>query len=164
MKCHDWQDLILTDYLDKQMSKEQMVLVEEHLSDCSQCREFAANARKAVVEPFKYAQKVEPSERVWHNIKAVIGEEEKVEEFVGLWGRIREIVFIPKPAMALAATVIVIMAVTFTFDHYNQQFQVTKRAVTQSEADDINYALDELAAYSGENGFYEQTGIEEYFL
>jgi len=164
MKCHDWQNLILTDYLDNQMSKEQTVPLEEHLSACQECREFVTHARKAVIEPFKYVQKAEPSERVWRNIKEAIGEGQETEEFVSLWDRIKEIVFIPRPAMALATTVIIIMAVTFIFNHYNQQFQMAKHAVIQSEMDDINYALDELAAYSEENNFYEQTGIEEYFL
>lgn len=164
MKCHDWQDLILTDYLDDQMSKEQTVSLEEHLSACQECREFVAHARKAVIEPFQYAQKAEPPEKVWQSIKEVIGQGQDAEELVSFWDRIREIIFIPKPAMALATTVIVIMAATFTFNHYNQQFQIAKYAVTQSETDDINYVLDELAAYSEENNLYEQTGIEEYFL
>jgi len=134
------------------------------LSDCSQCREFTANARKAVMEPFQHAQKVEPPEEVWQNIKEAISQEQDVNEFVSLWDRIKEIVFIPKPAMAFATIVIVLIAATFTFDQYNQRFQRAKYAMTQSETDDIDYALDELAAYSEENNLYEQTGIEEYFL
>jgi len=164
MKCREWQDLILTDYLDDQMDKEQVARLEEHLSVCEECREFSTHARKAVIEPFTQAQKLEPSEKVWQNIKGAIAEEQEAGEFVSLWDRIRTIVFIPRPAMALATIVIVLMTVTFTFNHYNQQFQSTRRAVIQSQEDDIDYALDELASYSEENGFYELTGIEEYFL
>ena len=164
MKCNDWQDLILTDYLDDQMSKERTIQLEEHLSTCQECREFVAHARKAVIEPFENAEKAQPSEKVWHNIKDAIGEEQEAEEFVSLWDRIRAIIFIPKPAMALATTAIVLVAATFIFNHYHQQFQMAKYVAMQNQVDDINYVLDELAAYSEENNFYEQTDIEEYFL
>lgn len=164
MKCHEWQNLILTDYLDGQMNRVQVDLLEEHLSDCGECREFAVHARKAVVEPFDNAQKGEPSEAVWQNIKEAIGEEREVKALVSLWDRIKEIVFLPRPAMAFATIVIVLMAVTVTFNHYDQQFQVAKHAALVSQVDDISYAIDELALYSEENGFYEKTGIEEYFL
>lgn len=164
MKCCEWQDTILTDYLDDQMDKEQMAHLEKHLSICQECREFAAHARKAVIEPFEHAHRAEPSQEVWRNIKEAIAEGKEVVEFVSLWDRIRAIVFIPRPAMALATTVIVLITVMVTFNHYNQQFQSTRRAVIQSQEDDIDYALDELASYSEENGFYELTGIEEYFL
>jgi len=164
MKCNDWQDLILTDYLDDQMSKERTIQLEEHLSACQECREFVAHARKAVIEPFESAQRVEPSEKVWHNIKDAIGEEQGAEEFVGLWDRIKEAVFIPKPAMAFATVIIALLAATVAFDHYNQQFQTAKYIAIQNQTDDINYALDELAVYSEENNFYEPTEIEEYFL
>jgi len=164
MKCHEWQGLILTDYLDDQMNKEQIVQLEEHLTACRECREFAIDARKAVIEPFEYAQKAEPSEQVWQNIKEVIGAEREPEVFVSLWDRLKEIIFIPKPAMALTTVIIALLAATVTFNHYNQQFQTAKYVAIQNQTDDINYALEELAVYSEENNFYETTGIEEYFL
>jgi len=164
MKCREWQNLILTDYLDDQMSKEQAVQLEEHVSDCAECREFIAHARKSVIEPFECVEKAEPSEQVWQNIKEAINEGQEAEDYVSLWDRIREIIFIPKPAMAFATIVVVFLAVTFTFDHYNQRFQTAKYAMIKSQADDIDYVLDELAIYSEENNFYELTGIEEYFL
>jgi len=163
MKCHDWQNLILTDYLDNQMSKERTASLEDHLSACQECREFVTHARKAVIEPFKYAQKVEPSERVWQNIKEVIDEEKSVE-FVSLWERFKKVVFIPKPAMAFTTVIIALLAATVTFDYYNQRFRITKSPITQDQTDDLNYVLDELAIYSEENNFYEITDIEEYFL
>jgi len=164
MKCSDWQNLILTDYLDDQMSKEQTIQLEEHLSVCQGCREFVVHARKAVIEPFEHAQKAEPSEQVWQNIRDVIDEEQESEGFVSLWDRLKEIVFIPKPAMALSTVIIALLAATVTFNHYNHQFQMAKYVVIQDQTDDINYVLDELAVYAEENNFYETTGIEEYFL
>ena len=164
MKCHDWQDLILTDYLDDQMSKEQTIQLEEHMSACRECREFVAHARKAVIEPFEHVQKTEPSEQIWQNIKEAISEERESEDFVSLWDRFKEIVFIPKPAMAFATVIIALLAATVTFDYYNQQFQTAKYIAIQDQVDDVDYVLDELAVYSEENNFYEITGIEEYFL
>jgi len=164
MKCNDWQDLILTDYLDDQMSKEQTIQLEEHMSACQECREFVAHTRKAVIEPFEHVQKTEPSEQIWQNIKEAISEERESEDFVSLWDRFKEIVFIPKPAMAFVTVIIALLATTVTFNYYNQQFQMAKYIAIQDQADDVDYVLDELAVYSEENNFYEITGIEEYFL
>ena len=164
MKCHEWQDLILTDYLDGQLGKEHTAQLEEHLSGCQECQEFVTSARKAVIEPFEHAQKAEPSETVWHNIKKAINEEQECGESVSVWERIKEVIFILRPAMAFATVIIVLLAATVTFDRYYQQFQAAKVIAIQNQANDINYALDELAAYSEENNFYETTGIEEYFL
>jgi len=164
MKCHEWQDLILTDYLDDQMSKEQITQLEEHLTACLECREFAIDARKAVIEPFEHSQKAEPSEQVWQNIKEVISEEQESDGFVSLWDRFKGVVFIPKPAMAFTTVIIALLAVTVAFDHYNQQYQTTQQVAKQDQMENIDYVLDELAIYSEENNFYETTGIEDYFL
>ena len=164
MKCSNWQDLILTDYLDNQMNEEQTTLVEEHLSDCRECREFAANARKAVIEPFENAQRKEPSEVVWQNIKKAISEEQEEGEFVSLWERVKETIFIPKPALAFAAIAIVLVIGVLILGGYNHRLQIAKNAALQDQSDDVDYVLDELAAYSEENNFDEPTGIEEYFL
>jgi hypothetical protein len=164
MKCSEWQEIILTDYLDDQMGKEQAVQLEEHLLACHECLEFVSIARKAVIEPFEHAQKAEPSERIWHNIKKAIGEEQESEDFASWWDRIKGFIFIPKPAMAFATVVVVLLAATFTFERYNQQFQISKRAVIQSQIEDITYVVEELASFSEENNSYVLTGMEEYFL
>ena len=164
MKCREWQDIILTDYLDDQMNKEQVVQLEEHLSSCQECREFSANARKAVIEPFEHVQKGEPSENVWHNIKEAISENQDEREYVHLWDRIKELVFIPRPAMAFTTIAILFLSVTLVLNNRNQQLQIVKSVLMQSQMDDVSYAFDELAYFSEENGLYEETDIEEYFL
>ena len=81
---------------------------------------------------------------------------------MSVWGRIRDLVFIPKPAMAFAVTIVAIMTVAVTLNYHQQQ--TVRATILESRAEDIDYALDEFASMSEENGLSEQMEIERYFL
>ena len=44
--CKKSQELMLTDYLDDQMTAKEKARIEEHLESCRKCREFSIAARK----------------------------------------------------------------------------------------------------------------------
>jgi len=163
MDCDEYQNRILTDYLDNQMNENERETLEKHLLSCRNCHEFYQSARKAVMEPFEEAQRGEPSEQVWQNIKNAISEEKNVPETTGLLDWLKGFSLVPKPAVVFAITFVFIMGVAVTVNN-TQQFRITKNAITQSQAEDISYALDELASISEENSAYERSDIEEYFL
>jgi len=159
MNCRDCQELILTDYLDNQMEKGEREKIEGHLSSCPGCREFAFNARKTVMEPFEHAQRPQPPESVWHNIKEAISDERSVEDRISLLDKLRNFIAIPKPAMAFVMIVVLLVAVKLTVNSQWQRMETAKGAI-----EDISYVIDEIAYLSEENGFDELTDIEEYFL
>ena len=159
MNCKDCQELILTDYLDNELNKEERGKIDQHLSSCSGCREFALNAQMAVMEPFVAAEKPEPPERVWHNIKAAIREGQNTEGRISFLDKIKDFLIIPKPALAFAM-VLVLIVMAKAMIHVQGQ-----RAETAiSEIEDISYAMDEIAYLSEDNDFNQLTEIEEYFL
>ena len=82
MNCKKIQDLILTDYLDDQISEKEKRPIEEHLSHCRFCRDFAAAARKVGAGLFTNLDKVGPPEFVWRRIREnIIAQQRKKETF-----------------------------------------------------------------------------------
>ncbi len=77
MKCEYVKELILTDYLDGQLEKEQKAQIEKHLTICKGCKEYELLTRTAVVEPFDNLEKQSPPEATWHNIRVQIEKEKQ---------------------------------------------------------------------------------------
>ena len=46
MNCKKAQELMLTDYLDDEISEKEKARIEEHLESCQKCREFSIDAKK----------------------------------------------------------------------------------------------------------------------
>jgi anti-sigma factor RsiW len=159
MNCKDCQELILTDYLDNELNKEERGEVDQHLSSCQACREFALNAQAAVMEPFDAAERPEPPESVWHNVKAAIREEQNTEGRISFLDNIKNLIVLPKPALAFAMVVILIVMAKAMIN-----FEQPKAETAKSGIEDITYAMEEIAYLSEDNNIDQPTDIEEYFL
>lgn len=165
MKCHDWQEMIITDYLDGELEPRQKERLDAHLAQCQACREFLTAAQNTVVKPFEGAASGEPPECVWHNIKEAITEPTRqVDDPVSLWDRLGGMLNFPKPALALASVIIVFMAVTLTLRYYPQSLSMKNLTVGQGDVENIDYVIDELATYVPDDTEEELSSIEEYFL
>ncbi len=79
MKCDKVRDYILTDYVDGQLEGSLKSRLEEHLTACSSCREFAQSVQKELVAPFGGLEKPEVPPAVWQNIKSAIAAEAEPE-------------------------------------------------------------------------------------
>lgn len=163
MNCKRIKELIMTDYVDGEASAELQKEVEEHLSTCSQCKQFEQALRQIAVEPFKKAQIIKPPESVWYGIKEAIEEKQSEGLFVGLKNVLSTIFNLRKPvvAMAIVAAVIFIAAV-FVKLPFNNQHAVS--GYLEEQIDFLSYLdADEINYFNGE---YVDLGttIEEYFL
>jgi anti-sigma factor RsiW len=156
MNCERIQELLLTDYSDGQLSADQRKSIDGHLSRCPQCAAFADAVRVTVVDPFIKAERLKPSVSVWEGIReSILTQEEKTT----VWERIRSLVLLPRPVMAFAAALIVVLGVsTFTRFHLQQEAYVKEQ---------VEY-LDSLTDVPGEltfnNGDGFDTPVEHYFL
>jgi anti-sigma factor RsiW len=160
MKCERIQDLILTDYLDGQLSADQARHIDGHLAQCAACAAFAQTARAAAFEPFRHAGMLTPPDAVWMNIKESIAvQEERSNVFAELWEKVRSLSAFPKPAFAVA-TVLALLLGTAVFNpvRLSQEASVT----------DQGEYLDSLSTVPGELSFNEGSGfdtaVERYFL
>ena len=156
MNCKKAQELILTDYFDEQFEAELKNDLEDHISSCFGCREFASVAHKSVVNPFLNAEKILPSDHVWRNIKESIENEpvpaapKSLEYFFKM---LKESFLFTRPAYALAC----ILIIFFTT-------MLWSRTRMNREIEYIEYLVDVPEVLSNNQNVGYGTAIEDYFL
>jgi anti-sigma factor RsiW len=167
MKCEHVKELILTDYLDGQLEKEQEALLEKHLTICKDCREYELLTRAAVVEPFDNLKKQSPPEATWNKIREQIEEELPLQEptnsFADLIRKIKSFLYIPKPAFVVAP-IIVLILVVITVMKLPPEDQKIVKVNPESQIEYIDYLMTvfDQETVNGDDDF--GTSIEELFL
>jgi len=165
MNCKTVREWILTDDLDGEIRQEKKEEIETHLAGCSRCREFKAMARKAVIEPFKGAERVTPPDALWLEIKERIeqGQEQAAGPLVDFMVRIKNSFHIRKPAVAVAAMMgILLIAVMLLHTPTHHQGIVSLNLEDQIEymaglvKGSNHVSMDQDEGYG--------TSMEEYFL
>ncbi len=166
MNCYKVKEQILTDYVDGQMDEEGKTQIEKHLAGCEQCREYELEVRKTVIEPFNFTERINPPEAVWTEIKGQIesAQPQKVTNpFADLIRRIRSFIFYPKPALAVAAIVAVLLIVV-TVVNLPPENKDVEKVHLENQIECVDYLMSVFNQDSiGENGGFE-TSIEEFFL
>ncbi len=169
MKCEDVKELILTDYLDGQLGKEQKAQIEKHLAICTDCKEYELLTRTAVVDPFNNMERHKPPEAAWHKIREQI-EKEKLplqgpttSSFADLIQRIKSFLYIPKPALA-ATTIAALLLVVITVIKLQPEDQKIVKVSPEKQIECITYLISvfDQETVNGNDDF--GTSIEELFL
>ena len=167
MKCEDVKELILTDYLDEQLGKEQKAQIEKHLAICRDCKEYELLTRAAVVEPFNNVERHNPPEATWNKIKEQIEEELPLQEptnsFADLIHRVKTFLYIPKPAFVVTS-ILILLLVVITVIKLPTEDQKIVKVNPESQIECINYLLSvfDQETVNGNDDF--GTSIEELFL
>ena len=156
MNCKQCQEHILTDYLDGQAIPRLKQEIDGHLASCSQCKEFLTQVEKMIVEPFKNAPRIMPSEEIWENIRRKISDEKRLEN--GEWIERFNNVFFPRPVIALAL-VILLMVMTLKLNALSGKDNFVRNGADLLGNDYMAYLFADDDG-SGEYG----TSIEQYFL
>jgi anti-sigma factor RsiW len=114
MRCEKIQELILTDYMDRELAEKGVREVDAHILSCAACREFKRLADRKAAQPFKAAPSVQAPSYIWERVKQEITVEHP-GMLAGAADIIRNIFWslgrIPKPAVAFAAAAVVIIAI-----------------------------------------------------
>ena len=122
MKCKRIKEILITDYIDGQLSKALQEKIDEHLKICEQCREFEQLLQKKVIAPFKEAEQLQPPEFLWSRIReSVTAPEEQAQTVMERLGRSFHNIFIFRKPVLSAATVmaVILLAVIFTRIPFN---------------------------------------------
>ncbi len=161
MKCDKIQEILKTDYLDGRLDIRQKEEIDKHLAACPHCRKLAEEL-KSQNALFSNIGKQEVPERVWHNIRETILAENSNQEPVaisGIFQRLKELIFAPRPVFALASAFAVVMLIlVFTGISIHKQ-QVVLDANNEEIAVDYGFNGD-----SSDNIYDLGTSIEQYFL
>jgi hypothetical protein len=167
MKCEYVKELILTDYLDEQLGKEQKTQIEKHLTICKGCKEYELLTRTAVVEPFNNLERHNPPEAAWHKIREQIEEELPLQEptnsFADLILKVKTFLYIPKPAFVVT-TIIVLLIAVITVMKLQPEDQKIVKVNPESQIECIAYLISvfDQETVNGNDDF--GTSIEELFL
>jgi anti-sigma factor RsiW len=167
MKCEQFQELILTDYLDEQLTPGRKTAVEGHLSSCKDCRQLAEAARKLAVEPFRNAGKVTLSqEEIWLKVKDKILSEtpaHRTNPVTDFLERLKDLLAVPKPAFGAAMAMVMVLIAWLFVVTFRQPEQYVRVPAPEETTQSIAYVIDEITGEDDANGGYG-TAIEEYFL
>ncbi len=162
MNCEKIQEIILTDYIDEQLTGQAQKLVEEHLLHCATCREFAAHAIKTVAEPLSYAQAQNPSPELWLRIKEEI-EAKRIQEHLDpsiTWvDALKNMFKMPIPVFALGAVIAVVLMVGVSVHPLVNQAQYAT-GISTEQTEYLAYLSDSSTSDDKSLG----TNIEQYFL
>ncbi|MFA6320309.1 MAG: zf-HC2 domain-containing protein [Candidatus Omnitrophota bacterium] len=161
MNCKKIRQVILTDYLDGEMDAKGKSLIDEHMAKCPVCKSFYLNVKKASEEVFLNAKCANPPEYVWRRIKeGILSEREKKKSFVpDILSGLKSILYIPKPAFAIASVLILVIAIG-TMAHFRSGYN---RAAAE-QLDYFNYLTVSSADASANNSTGLGTTIEKYFM
>ena len=168
MTCKDIQESLLTDYPDGQLNTERAGEIEDHLSSCVQCRKFSDVVCRSLVEPFAGAKKLLLSQdKVWHNIKQRIKEEQPQtplsNPFVEMMHRVRRAITENRPAFALLAIAVIVLIAMGYFNTKKPEVADLSQP-SESGAQYISYVADELSDHQSDDNVDYGTDIEHYFL
>ena len=161
MNCKKAQELMLTDYLDDQMGGKEKVQVEEHMTRCPGCKQFSMTAKKVGAELFLGAERASVPEYLWRRVReTILAEERERKTFTAtIFGKLKAILYIPKPALAIVTVVIMLLAIgTVTKMKINDQAAMS--AVSAGQAEYFDYLSE---ASLNDNATFG-TSIEKYFM
>jgi len=165
MRCEKIKELILTDYIDNEMSDEEKSRLSIHFANCHGCKEFFETVKNTVVEPFANVKRIEPPEFIWPRIKeAIIAKRQKPLSFVdSCLEKLRS--FFPVPHSVLAVSTItalfLIVILTSTLKFGNNEVLVNNG---EDQSEYSIYSMDTPASALSNNDAGYGTLVEEYFL
>ena len=166
MYCKKIRELIITDFIDQELSPRLNKKVLYHLESCIKCREFEQQVRNSAKDVFKKTGQINPPEYIWHRIKESIEKKEQsiIPETGTLLDRLlRNILTFPKPVFAVVtlAVVIVISLAVMKLPVRNQDIV----SVYLSEQMQFSgYLNGEGQSYYDSGSIDLGTSIEEYLL
>jgi anti-sigma factor RsiW len=156
MFCSKVKDLLTTDYLDGRLQEAQAEEVRAHLAHCPSCAKLEKELQAQRLL-FQQVIPEQPPQQVWENIRETIIAERLVREGRGsLLERLKDRLWQPRPALALASAFAVILMVIIFAGNF-----ISKKAPLPA-ADNTEL----LATYdlNGDSISGFGTSIEEYFL
>jgi anti-sigma factor RsiW len=157
MNCKHIQDVILTGYIDGELSAEEKSVMDSHISSCTACRQFLTSVQLTNGVLHQTTPSF-PQDKIWLNIKEQIKETETAQPnlFINFFGTLKQFLTVPKVAVM---TIVLILVVYYFAPHTQVQ---TASVPAQSDVQYLVYFDDE-SSNEASDGSYN-TEIENYFL
>lgn len=157
--CRKFKQILLTDYLDHELSPEAEAAVAEHLQRCASCRVFFEQLEKEVQQPLAQAPKEPAPESIWLALKEELTAQPKKSWAIPSWGERWQMLLRPATLGYVLSGVILCLMIGTGFSYrYLQQVK---------EREQIQYLVSiwsPSSMFSEAENHEEFTAIEEYFL
>jgi hypothetical protein len=159
-KCEHFKDLILTDYIDRELDKARASDLESHLLDCEDCRVFFKEVKSNVAVPFeRIGQQPVPAE-LWGTIKQNIERKnQEVNPLEYLIDKLKGIVVFPRVVPVFASLALMFIVGSMTLN--NMQ---VRQAQEKDQGEYLVSLLSPTAAASSAENNDSGSPIEHYFL
>jgi len=155
---------MLTDYLDGEMGKAARGRLEKHLAGCPGCKNFSLSASEVGPALFAGAAKAQPPEYLWRRVReAALAEAKRRVPAAGILGRLRPLLYIPRPVLAVATVVILLLAVG-TIAGIRYGGMAALQPVAQSQNGYFDYLTEPQGGIQTDEGLGFGTQVEKYFL
>ncbi|KJJ84921.1 hypothetical protein OMAG_001151 [Candidatus Omnitrophus magneticus] len=123
MKCKNVQELLLSDYTDKELSLEKQIIIDGHLTNCLKCREISNKIRHTGAF-FQKSKQYDVPQKVWFNIHSTIIKNNlktKTNALYDLINFLKIFFFMPKNILVSAGTftgIIFFLIILGTSSHF----------------------------------------------
>jgi len=165
MNCKRIQELIITDYMDKEASPQVEEKIKAHLKACNNCRAFEKTLQEKVSWHFQGIKEIPLPERVWQRIKEAIEKEQPqyAPSFLErLLDFLRGKILLKRPAFAFSTAALAIMITVFFWQSsFRKQMFVKDYLTEQSE---FMLSLDKPVNGDLEQAVSFNTAIERYLF
>ena len=158
-KCEHFKDLILTDYIDRQLDKDSAGSLEDHLLDCEDCRAFLKEVKNKAISPFQQAFKEPVPVELWDTIRQGIEHGQEPGPLEAFIEHLKGLFVFPRLVPVLASLTLMFLAGSVTLDKIHVQ-----QAKAQEQGEYLISLLTSSDASSPSDNNDLGTPIEHYFL
>jgi anti-sigma factor RsiW len=141
MNCNEIRDIIITDYVDNEMSAKTRGEMELHLSICDGCHSFKEAVMSGVVASLRSAEAANPPEALWFKVKNRIERSVQEENSFDIGAVISSLW--PKWAnVAVLASMVITTSIAGNYLAHNiwSKFAQQSASVTGEESDTLALA------------------------
>lgn len=165
MDCKKIQELILTDYCDKEIDAGNEAFIRRHIDQCRLCKEFLRAVEKTAHEPFVHGQ-CKPPAYMWDRIQDALVDKkmQELEPRGSVLEKWKRVFSLRQPFLGwgTAFALVIMLAVTI------QMNQPVRQGVASNKQEQLEYYAyvtnDTPDADSSVSVAGFGTPIEEYFL
>lgn len=154
MKCDQFKEIFLTDYLDEMLSAEKRKDCDTHLESCELCAGLVADLKTITEQTFKKVETLQPSRQIWAGIQ------HKIESQTGWLEKMQSFLTLPRLTIAIPVLASLMLLSVFRFNPTTASYDVTRTYLVDELNGDV---VSEIAADNTSDASFG-TVIEDYLM
>ena len=154
MKCDQFKEIFLTDYLDETLSAQKRQSCDVHLAGCDLCSALLSDLKAITEQSFKKVETLQPSRKVWAGI------EQKIESQSGWLEKIQGFLTFPRLTIAIPVLASLILLSVVRLNPSTATYDLARTYLVQELNGDV---VTEITAENVADTSFG-TVIEDFFM